>query len=115
MVVYEFEQRWQILSHYFENHGNIVCANVNSLCSLSCEKSETGILIDKSKCEKPMTVHTPKNIAAMAESVHEATSTSIHRRPQQLNISKTSLRRILHKDLGITLYGGRRSHYQPQS
>ena len=31
-------------------------------------------------------------------------STSIHQRSQQLNISETSLRRILHKDLGMTPY-----------
>ena len=65
---------------------------------------ETGILIDKLKREKPKTVPTPKNIAAVAECVYEAPSTSIHRRSQQLNISKTSLRRILHKDVGKTLY-----------
>ena len=65
---------------------------------------ETGILIDKPKREKPKTVRTPVNIAAVAESVCEASSTSIHGRSQQLNISETSLRRILHKDLGTTPY-----------
>ena len=38
---------------------------------------ETGILIDKSKREKPKTVHTPENIAAMAESVCEASFSTI--------------------------------------
>ena len=65
---------------------------------------ETGILIDKPKREKPKTVHIPENSAAAAESVREAPSTSIHCRSQQLNISETSLRRILHKDLGMTPY-----------
>ena len=32
---------------------------------------ETGILIDKSKRGKPKTLRTPKNIAAVAESVRE--------------------------------------------
>ena len=63
---------------------------------------ETGILIDKPKREKPKTVRRPENIAAVAESVCEAPS--IYRRSQQLNISETSLRRILHKDLGMTPY-----------
>ena len=36
--------------------------------------------------------------------VCEAPSTSIYRRSQQLNISKISLRRILHKELGMTPY-----------
>ena len=35
-------------------------------------KKETGILIDKPKREKPKTVLTPENIAAVTESVHEA-------------------------------------------
>ena len=65
---------------------------------------ETGVLIDKPKREKPKTVHTSENIAAVAESVCEAPSTSIHRRSQQLNISELSLRRILHKVLGMTPY-----------
>ena len=65
---------------------------------------ETGILIDKLKREKPKTVHTPENIAAVAKSVYEAPSTSIHSRSQQLNIPEISLRRILHKDLGMTPY-----------
>ena len=56
------------------------------------------------KRKKPKTERTPENIAAVAESVYEAPSTSIHRRFQQLNISNTSLRRILNKDLGMTPY-----------
>ena len=63
---------------------------------------EIGILIDKPTSEKPKTVHTPEDIAAVAESVCEAPSISIHRRSQQLNLSETSLRRILHKGLGMT-------------
>ena len=63
---------------------------------------ETGILIDKPKREKPKTVRIPENIAAVAESVCEAPSTSIRRRSQQLNISETSLRRILNNDLDMT-------------
>ena len=66
---------------------------------------ETGILlIDKPKREKPKTVGTPEHIAAVAESVCEAPSTSFHRRSQQLNISEKSMRRILHKDLGMASY-----------
>ena len=64
---------------------------------------ETGILNDKTKREKPKTVLT-ENTAAVAESVCETSSTSIHRRSQQLNIPETSLKPILHKDLGMTPY-----------
>ena len=65
---------------------------------------ETDILIDKSKREMPKTVLTPENVAAVAESVREMRSTSIHCRPQQLNISEASLRRIFYKDLGMMPY-----------
>ena len=65
---------------------------------------QTDIHIDKPKREKPKTVRIHENIAAVAESVCEPPSTSIHCRSQQFNISETSLRRILHKDLGMTPY-----------
>ena len=67
---------------------------------------EAGILIDKPKRGKPKTVLTPENFVAVAKSVCEEPSTSIHRCSQQLNISEISLRRILHKDLGMTPYKG---------
>ena len=60
---------------------------------------EAGILIDGPKGEKPKTMCTPENITAVAESISEAPSTSIHHHSPQLNISNTSLRRILYKDL----------------
>ena len=47
---------------------------------------ETGILIDKRKREKPKPVRKPENIAAVAESVLEAPSTTIQCRSQQLNV-----------------------------
>ena len=113
MVVYALEQRWEILWHYFENHGNIAeclrklrtdfgrreAQSAPYVRYLMKKVKETDILIDKPKCEKPKTVRTRKqNYAAVAESVCKTPSTSIYRRSQQLNISETSLRRILHKD-----------------
>ena len=62
---------------------------------------EPGIPIDKTKCEKRKTVPTSENIAAVAERVRQAPST--HYRSQQLNISETSYKRILHKNLSMTL------------
>ena len=74
------------------------------ICYLLKKVKEIAFLIDKPKREKPKTVSTPENIAAVAESVCEPPTTSIHHRSQQLNISETSLRRILHKDVGKTPY-----------
>ena len=51
---------------------------------------ETGIVIYKLKHEKPKTVHTFENIAAVIESVLKAPVTSFQRRLQQLNISETN-------------------------
>ena len=60
--------------------------------------------IDNSKRVKPKTVCATENIAAVAANVREVPSTSIHYRSQLLNISEASLRRILHKHLGMMPY-----------
>ena len=103
------------MRHYFENHGNVAeCVRKLRMdfgrreapsapyVRYVLKKVKEIVLIDKPKRDKPKTVRTPENIAAVAESVCEAPSTSIHRRCQQLNISETSLRQILHKDLSMT-------------
>ena len=119
MVVQTLEQHWEILRHYFEYHGNVAecvrqlranfwrrreALSAPYVRYLVKKVKETDILIGKPKREKPKTKRTSQNIAAVAESVCEASSSTIHHRSQQLNISETSLKRILHKDLGITPY-----------
>ena len=76
----------------------------------SAERIWLRIRFAKWACDRPKTVRTPENIAAVAESVREAPSTSIQRRSQQLNISEISLRRSLHKDLGMTPYKVQLAH-----
>ncbi|KAJ8944957.1 hypothetical protein NQ318_013105 [Aromia moschata] len=49
-------------------------------------------------------VRTAEIIAAVAQSVRENPRTSTRHRAQQLNVTCTSLRRILHKDLGLFAY-----------
>ena len=116
MIVNTLEQRWEILRHYFANHVNVAeclrklrtdigrrqAPSASYVRYLIKEVEETGILIDKPKHEKPKTVRTPENIAAVAKSMREEPLTSIYRRSQQLNLSETLLRRTLHKDLGMT-------------
>ena len=106
MIVYTLEQRWKILCYYLENQGNVAecmrklhtdigrreAPSAPYIRYLVKKVKETGILLDKPKREKPKTERIPDTINS---------STSIHRRSQQLNISETSLRRILHKDLGM--------------
>ena len=91
--MYTLEQCWEILRHYFENHGNVAeyvqkfrtdfgrreALSAPYVRYLVKKVKETGILIDKSKREKPRTVRTLENIATVAESLCKAPSTSIHR------------------------------------
>ena len=71
--MYMPEQRWEILRHYFENHGNVAECVRKLRMDLGRREAppapyvrylvkkvkETGILIDKPKREKPKTVRTP--------------------------------------------------------
>ena len=73
MVAYTLEQCWEILRHYYEGYDNIAeCVrklhtdfgrrespSAPYVRYLVKKVKETGILIDKSKREKPKTVHTP--------------------------------------------------------
>jgi len=65
---------------------------------------QTGSLLDKVTLSRAHRVRSTENIAAVVQSVLEQTSTSTRHRSQNLNISRTSLRRILNKDLGMKLY-----------
>ena len=103
ILVYTIEQHWEILSHYFESHCNVAGWVLKLRTDFVRRKAppapyvryfvkkgqETGILIYKPKHEKPKSVRTPENIAAVTENVREALSISIHRCSQQLNISET--------------------------
>ena len=93
-----------MLQNVCENCVRILEEEMPYVCYLVKKVKETEDAIDKPKREKPKTVSTPENIAAVADSLCEAPSTSIHCHSQQLNISETSLRRIFHKDLGKTPY-----------
>ena len=87
MVVYTLEQRWEILRHYFEKHGNVAECVRKLRTDFGRREAPSAqyvryLVKTNQKREKPKTVRTPENIAAVAESVREAPSTSIHRRSQ---------------------------------
>ena len=81
MVVHTLEQRWEILRHYLENHGTVAecvrklrtdfgrteAPSAPYIHYLVKKVKETGILIDKSMREKPNTVRTTENIAAVLQ------------------------------------------------
>ncbi|KYM80335.1 hypothetical protein ALC53_09429 [Atta colombica] len=61
---------------------------------------QTGSLLDKAIRLRARPVRSTENIVAVAQSVLKQLSTLTRHRSQNLNISRTSLRRILNKDLG---------------
>jgi len=65
---------------------------------------QTGSLLDKVTRSRARPVRSTENIAAIAQSALEQPSTSTRHRSQNLNISRTSLKRILNKDLGMKPY-----------
>ncbi|KAJ8960497.1 hypothetical protein NQ318_013781, partial [Aromia moschata] len=65
---------------------------------------ETGMLMDNRSHPRVRPVRTAERIAAVAQSVRENPRTSTRHRAQQLNVRRTSLRRILHKNLGLFAY-----------
>ncbi|KAJ8938964.1 hypothetical protein NQ318_019420 [Aromia moschata] len=65
---------------------------------------ETGMLMDNRRHPCAHSVRTAERIVAVAQSVREKPRTSTRHRAQQLNVSRTSLRSILHKDLGLFSY-----------
>ncbi|KAJ8953539.1 hypothetical protein NQ318_002959 [Aromia moschata] len=65
---------------------------------------ETGMLMDNRSHPRTRPVRTAERIASVAQSVRENPRTSTRHRAQQLNVSRTPLRRILHKDLGVFAY-----------
>ena len=85
----------------------------SSICSLSCEKKRKKLAassINQSVKSQKQCVN--PRILLLWQNVCEEPSTSIHRRPQQLNTLEISLRRILHKDLGHTKFNWFRSWRQ---
>ena len=115
---FTLEQRWIILEIYFQNKDN--WAEIARKCRSKFGRSEaptapgirkfinkvreTGFIVDAPTRQRARTLRTPENIDAVAASVRENPSTSTRHRSQELNISRTSLSRILRKDLGMTPY-----------
>ena len=65
---------------------------------------ETGSVADVKKPIRARAGRSAENIAAVREDVAESPNTSIRRRAQQLQLSATTLHRILKKDLSLHAY-----------
>lgn len=115
---FTLEQRWEILKNYFQSEccvaetvrklrrifGRNEAPSAAGVSKFIRKVRETGLLVDNKRYPRARPVRSVEKIAAVAQSVRENPRTSTRHRAQQLNISRTSLRRILHKDLGLFAY-----------
>ena len=105
---YTLEQNWEISKTYFQSRESSTQTVKNlrgkfgrkEMLSMQKRIRQTGSLLDKATRSRAHPVRSTENIAAVAQSVLEQPSTSTRHCSQNLNISRTSLRRILNKDLG---------------
>lgn len=118
MQRYTTEERIQIVQIYYENarsvtntirrlrvvfHQNHVPSDT-AIRNLMAKFELTGSVLDVKTPLRHRNVRSVENIARVNESVTESPKTSIRRRSQQLAISRSSLQRILAKDLRLHAY-----------
>ena len=65
---------------------------------------ETGSVRDRSKTGRPRSARNPENIERVRESLNDVPSTSTRRRSNELELTRTSLRRVLKLDLHFFPY-----------
>ena len=110
---YTLEQRAKILEIYFRCNGSVTAVQRNyrnisgnrTSPSKKCIKTlvskfrETGSTTDRKRCGRPRTIRNDASIQLVATSVDDQPRLSTRRRSMQLQMSRTSLQRILTKDL----------------
>ena len=115
---YTVEQRIKVVQTYYENgrstrnafralreyFGQHNRPNEATISRLIMKFEQTGSVGDVKTPVHVRRVRNAQNIAAVRDSVADEPSTSTRRRSQQLHISRTSLIRILHKDLNLHAY-----------
>ena len=118
MERYTIEQRVFVIKNYFKygesyaevgrkyrtEYGRENCPSNVTIRKIVQKFVETGsVKVERSKTYR-RSGRSDENIAAVSVSVVEQAKTSIPHRSQQLNIPKTTLFRILHKDLHLKAY-----------
>jgi len=118
MVKFTLEENWEILKTFFQSGESLTgtarklrpkfeknkAPSKQFVDSFVKRVRETGSLMDKPTRLRARPVRSIENIAAVAESVNDNPSTSTRHRAQELDISRTSLQRILTKDLRLRPY-----------
>ncbi|CAH1991124.1 unnamed protein product [Acanthoscelides obtectus] len=87
-----------------EHFGRNNRPNETTIGRLVRKFEATGSVANLPGSGRPRSVRTPENIAVVKESVRDDPKQSTTRRSQELGISRTSLLRILHKDLTVHAY-----------
>ena len=88
-----------------KNHSKIVCIKLVHLPYLMIKKfEETGSIMDIKLPMRHCTGQSLDNIASVIESVAESPGTSIHHRSEYLDIPRSTMQRILTKDLHLHAY-----------
>lgn len=112
------EQHVQIVKTYYENHSSVratfralrqfygaIGRPAESTIRRLINKFEaTGSVNNQPTPTRRRNVRSAQNVAAVRDSVRENPRQSISRRAQELRLSETSLRRILHLNLGMHPY-----------
>lgn len=113
------EQRGKIADFYFETHSialtrrayclhfNVKNAPNRSTIWRILKKFKTERTlhnVNKGRSGRPKTVRSPENIESVRRSVRQSPKKSSRRRSQELNVSRSSIRRILKLDLHLFPY-----------
>lgn len=112
------QQRAEIVKIFYQS-GNSISVTVKKLNAKfgknKCPSKPTiynlvkafeafGSVADRPKSGRPRSARIPENIASTRESIEDNKCTSISHRAQELNLSKSSLSRIMHEDLHMKAY-----------
>lgn len=118
METYTVQQRIQIIQLFYENgrsNKNVFRKlrdfydrhnrpNESTILRIVKKFEETGSVMDVKTPIRHRPSRSQENIDAVRESVEADPRMSIPRRSQELNIPKTTVWRILHKDLSLKAY-----------
>lgn len=78
--------------------GGSNAPSLNHLRDLFKKFKETGSVCDRARPARACTVRTAETVSVVQHSVNQDPTTSVRRRSQELNLSKTTLHQILRKD-----------------
>lgn len=118
MVKFTNQQRLEIIKNYYRNSESVVatlraispnfgrnnCPTRQAVRAIVDKFESTFSLLDVPVPKRRRTARSEENIAAVSVSIQNDPNQSIPRRSQELGIARTTLWRILRKDLGTHAY-----------